>query len=227
MQPALAVHEERQIAVGDLVVAVPLAVDEGELPVHRGQSIVRGAHGVDQPMAARVLVVVQIAGGALALGPGVQRVDEHGGDRARPRDLDAGLLEIVGHRRNPPRPGVGLADRRTARPYMLPPPALHARGLGVRIPPLFGRWGSSVAETLFACSPIREKERDLWIRLTGDDQRRALADSRVRPHRRFSRKGWIELDVEGIEDMGRAVRWLRRGYTAAARGVPDEAETED
>jgi len=58
-------------------------------------------------------------------------------------------------------------------------------------------------------------------------ERRALADSRVRPHRRFSRKGWIELDVEGIEDMGRAVRWLRRGYTAAARGVPDEAETED
>src|SRR5438094_9026531 len=98
---------------------------------------------------------------------------------------------------------------------------------GVRITPMFGRWGYFVGETLFACFPIREKERDLWIRLTGDDQRRALADSRVRPHRRFSRKGWIELDVEGIEDMGRAVRWLRRGYTAAARGVPDEAETED
>src|SRR5882724_8497687 len=92
---------------------------------------------------------------------------------------------------------------------------------GVRITPMFGRWGYFVGETLFACFPVREKEHDLWIRLTADDQRRALADTRVRPHRRFSRKGWIELDVEGIEDMGRAVRWLRRGYTAAARSAPD------
>ena len=98
---------------------------------------------------------------------------------------------------------------------------------GVRVTPMFGRWGYFVGERLFACFPVREKERDLWIRLAHDDQRRALADSRVRPHRRFSRKGWIELDVEGIEDMGRAVRWLRRGYTAAARGAPAAAETED
>ena len=102
-----------------------------------------------------------------------------------------------------------------------------ARWPRVRITPMFGRWGYFVGDRLFACFPVREKERDLWIRLAHDDQRRALADSHVRPHRRFSRKGWIELDVEGIEDMGRAVRWLRRGYTAAARGVPDEAETED
>ena len=36
--------------------------------------------------------------------------------------------------------------------------------------------------------------------------------------------GWIELDVEGIEDVGRAVRWLRRGYAAASRGVPGDQE---
>jgi hypothetical protein len=48
----------------------------------------------------------------------------------------------------------------------------------------------------------------------------------VRPHRRFARKGWIELDVEGIEDMGRAVRWLRRGYSASARGVPGDPDAE-
>ena len=97
---------------------------------------------------------------------------------------------------------------------------------GVRITPMFGRWGYFSGEQLFACFPLREKERDLWIRLTADDQRRALADTRVRPHRRFSRRGWIELDVEGTEDMGRAVRWLRRGYTAAARGAPD-SEADD
>jgi hypothetical protein len=99
-----------------------------------------------------------------------------------------------------------------------------ARWTGVRITPMFGRWGYFVGDTLFACFPVREKERDLWIRLTADDQRRALADTRVRPHRRFSRKGWIELDVEEIEDMGRAVRWLRRGYVAAGRSVPNDPE---
>jgi len=99
-----------------------------------------------------------------------------------------------------------------------------ARWPGVRITPMFGRWGYFVGETLFACFPLREKERDLWIRLTGDDQKRALGDDRVRPHRRFARKGWVELDVEGVEDMGRAERWLRRGYTAAARGSPSATE---
>jgi hypothetical protein len=94
----------------------------------------------------------------------------------------------------------------------------------VKITPMFGRWGYFVGETLFACFPVREKERDLWIRLSADDQRRALTDPRVRPHRRFSRKGWIELDVEGTEDMGRAVRWLRRGYAAASRGAPAEPD---
>ena len=96
----------------------------------------------------------------------------------------------------------------------------------VRITPMFGRWGYFVGAELFACFPLEARERDLWIRLSTDDQRRALADARVRPHRRFSRKGWIELDVEGIEDMGRAVRWLRRGYTAAARGVPNVPDAE-
>jgi len=100
-----------------------------------------------------------------------------------------------------------------------------ARWPGVRITPMFGRWGYFVGETLFACFPLREKERDLWIRLTGEDQARALGDARVRPHRRFSRKGWVELDVEGVEDLERALRWLRRAH-AAARGGANETETD-
>ena len=32
---------------------------------------------------------------------------------------------------------------------------------GVRITPMFGRWGYFVGETLFGCFPLREKERDL------------------------------------------------------------------
>src|SRR5206468_932676 len=35
---------------------------------------------------------------------------------------------------------------------------------GVRITPMFGRWGYFVGETLFACFPVREKEHDLCWR---------------------------------------------------------------
>src|SRR2546428_8825815 len=61
---------------------------------------------------------------------------------------------------------------------------------GVRITPMFGRWGYFVGETLFACFPVREKEHDLWIRLRPDEQRRALAAG-ARPHRRFGGRGWV------------------------------------
>ena len=97
---------------------------------------------------------------------------------------------------------------------------------GVRITPMFGRWGYFVGETLFACFPLREKERDLWIRLTDGDQARALHDTGVRPHRRFAKKGWVELDVNGIEDVGRALHWLRRAYTAASRGPVTPADVD-
>ncbi len=80
---------------------------------------------------------------------------------------------------------------------------------GVRITPLFGRWGYFVGDELFACFPLLDRERDLWIRLAPDDQARALREGRVRPHRRFAGKGWIELTVETGEDVATALRWLR------------------
>ena len=89
---------------------------------------------------------------------------------------------------------------------------------GVRITPMFGRWGYFIGDELFGCFPVREKDHDLWIRLTHDEQAQALADARVRPHRRFARRGWIETDVESPDDVSRAVRWLRRAYRATARG---------
>ena len=87
----------------------------------------------------------------------------------------------------------------------------------VRITPMFGRWGYFVGDDLFACFPVRERDHDLWLHLTHDDQARALADTRVRPHRRFGRRGWVETDVESPDDVARALRWLRRAYTAALR----------
>ena len=88
---------------------------------------------------------------------------------------------------------------------------------GVRITPMFGRWGYFVGEDLFACFPVRERDHDLWLHLTRDDQTRVLADPRVRPHRRFARRGWIEMDLESSDELSLALRWLRRSYLAALR----------
>jgi hypothetical protein len=93
---------------------------------------------------------------------------------------------------------------------------------GVRITPMFGRWGYFVGATMFACFPVREKERDLWIRLAPEEQAHALAEDRVRPHRRFGRRGWVELDIEEPGDLVRALRWLRRAHARAAASGDDE-----
>src|SRR5215467_15660707 len=99
MEAALAVHEEGQLAGRDLVRAIACGVGEGELSVHRGEAVMGGAHGVDQAMARGVLVVVEVTLRALALGPRIERIDEHAGDGAWPGDLDAGTLEVVRHGR--------------------------------------------------------------------------------------------------------------------------------
>lgn len=93
---------------------------------------------------------------------------------------------------------------------------------GVRITPMFGRWGYFTGGRLFACFPLRDKDSDLWIRLTRADQARALGEDGVRPHRRFAARGWIELDVRTESDVPQALRWLRR-----ARAASDTASGDD
>lgn len=92
----------------------------------------------------------------------------------------------------------------------------------VRITPMFGRWGYFVGDRLFACFPLREKEHDLWIRLSREDQRRALGQDRVRPHRRFAGRGWVELTIDQPTDVSLALSWLRRAHTAATRGSAED-----
>jgi hypothetical protein len=97
---------------------------------------------------------------------------------------------------------------------------------GVKITPMFGRWGYFVGTTLFACFPVREKEHDLWVRLAPEEQARALADERIRPHRRFARRGWVELDVMEPADLSRALRWLRRAH-ARARATTEPGDDDE
>jgi hypothetical protein len=95
---------------------------------------------------------------------------------------------------------------------------------GVRITPMFGRWGYFVGDRLFACFPLRDKDRDLWIQSSAEDQKRALREPEMRPHRRFARSGWIELRVESEADVSRALRWLGRARAIALGEAPGPGE---
>ena len=112
VQPSLAVHEERQLAVLDRVVASSRLVVVLQRPVNRSEPVAGSRHGVDQPVARRVFVVVQVADRALTLRAGIQRVDEHVGDRRRPRDLDAGTSQVLRDWGYAPVGGVDLRDGR-------------------------------------------------------------------------------------------------------------------
>jgi len=112
------------------------------------------------------------------------------------------------------RGGTGLAQRLNE--------AL-GRWSGVRITPMFGRWGYFVGDDLFACFPVRERDHDLWLHLTRDDQARALADPRLRPHRRFARRGWVELNLDSSDDLSLALHWLRRAYVTTSRARGSDA----
>jgi len=89
---------------------------------------------------------------------------------------------------------------------------------------MFGRWGYFVGARLFACFPLREKDHDLWVRLVPRDQRRALAQGTARPHRRFARRGWVEVDVATEADVPNALGWLRRAHAAALAATPEDGE---
>ena len=131
---------------------------------------------------------------------------------------------------DPRRPFRGLGSARKTRRTLerggTGPAAELNQTLGkwprVRITPMFGRWGYFVGARLFACFPLRDKDSDLWIRLSHDDQARALREDGVRPHRRFAGRGWIELDVRTDTDVLRALRWLRRAH--AARDTAPESD---
>jgi hypothetical protein len=125
--------------------------------------------------------------------------------------------------------GAGRKTRRSLERGGTGPAAELNQMLGswprVKITPMFGRWGYFVGQRLFACFPLRVKDTDLWIRLTPDEQRRALDTPGFVRHRRLAAQGWVELQVSTPRDVGRAIRWLRRSYEATRAAVErDESE---
>lgn len=92
---------------------------------------------------------------------------------------------------------------------------------------MFGRWGYFVGSQLFACFPVRPQDRDLWVRLPLAEQARALGQEGVRPHRRFGRRGWIEIDIETGRDVDRALHWLRHAHAAALARAASAPDGED
>ena len=68
-------------------------------------------------MSRGVFVVVKVADGALALRAGVERVDEHVGDRGGAGDLDAGASEVLRDGRDAPFCCVDLRDGRVRGQY--------------------------------------------------------------------------------------------------------------
>jgi predicted DNA-binding protein (MmcQ/YjbR family) len=124
--------------------------------------------------------------------------------------------------------GAGRKTRRSLERGGTGPAAEINQMLGswhrVRITPMFGRWGYFVGPRLFACFPLRAKDSDLWIRLTSEEQKRALGTPGIVPHRRMSSSGWVEMSVTTTRDVGRAIRWLRRSYDAAKSAVEREEQ---
>ena len=96
----------------------------------------------------------------------------------------------------------------------------------VKITPMFGRWGYFVGERLFACFPLRVKDTDLWIRLSKEDQRRALGSGAFTPHPRLGGQGWIVRHVEEPRVAGATMAWLKKAYETA-RKIVEQQEREE
>jgi len=123
--------------------------------------------------------------------------------------------------------GAGRKTRRSLERGGIGPAGELNQALGswprVRITPMFGRWSYFVGPRLFGCFPLRVKDTDLWIRLAPEEQRRALETPGFVPHRRLASTGWVEIRVDTTRDVGRAIRWLKRGYESA-RAVVERDE---
>jgi len=96
----------------------------------------------------------------------------------------------------------------------------------VKITPMFGRWGYFVDQRLFACFPLRAKESDLWLRLSKEDQRRAVDSGAFAPHPRMGGQGWVVRRVERPRDAGATVSWLKRSYETA-RKIVEQRDREE
>ena len=96
----------------------------------------------------------------------------------------------------------------------------------VKITPMFGRWGYFAGPRLFATFPLRVKDTDLWIRLSKEDQRRAVDSGAFTPHPRMGGQGWVVRRIEALRDAGGTMSWLKKSYETAKKIVEREEREE-
>src|SRR5262249_54070021 len=89
---------------------------------------------------------------------------------------------------------------------------------GVKITPMFGRWGYFVGSRMFACFPLRAKDTDLWVRLAREDQRRAGDSGAFTLPPPLGGEGWGVCPIEGLRAAGPALFWPQKKDEGAKRG---------
>ena len=209
VQAALAVHEEGERAVLHGVVAaaglvaVRQAARDGEHPV------VGGPHRVDEPVPRRVLVVVQVALCADAVGAGVEGVDEHGGDGGGAGDLNARLAELGRHGGHAPRLR-GVAGGRGRR-------QLAVAGAGLRLRARLPERGHAGAERpVHVREVVAELRREQLRRAFGIGEGHAPdRGHRATPERGLRASGRIASDIAParghLHDSSGAIRGVKVG----------------
>ena len=199
VQPSLAVHEERQLAVLDRVVPSPRFVAVLQGPLNRSKPIAGSRHGVDQSMARRVFVVVEVADGALALRAGIQRVDEHVGDGGRAGDLDAGTSQVLRHGRYAPVGSVNLRDGRVRRhDAVFKGAAQHLGALGPQV--------------VYTNHELVVRRDEVFQELSSEYLIRPFD---VRVCNSLARFGHVLLRLQGVCSRNHGTTWLPRRYGVA------------
>src|SRR5262245_52694808 len=118
MEPTFSMHEEWQLTFLQLVLFSFFRIMETKGAFHRPLTIPRGPDRVDKSMAGRVLIVVQITLRPSPFRTRIESIDEHAGNRCRPRNLNAGFLQVIRQRRNFPVSGPDFDRSRRTRQYV-------------------------------------------------------------------------------------------------------------
>ena len=148
-------------------------------------------------MARRVLVVVQVAFGLGPVGPRIEGVDEHPGNRGRPGYLDSRLFQVIRDGRYRPVARVDLRDGRV-------------RGHGVLVEGLSEHFKAGGQQLAYSRREVVVHEGQVLYELGGEDLRgpldRCVLYSRARDNRHpYSSANFVTQQGADPDTSGRPV----------------------